>query len=280
MAKQGKSFWTTIPGVLTGLAGLITAVGTLLGILYSQGVIGHKTCEVPDVVGLRLSDAESELSRVTCGIHMVETSKASARFDEGQVIRTDPAKGSNMSEGSLVRVYFSSGPPPPAECPVPDLVGKDSATAVNLLGSSDCFFRPTVIEQQSATVSANYVIGTKPPVGTLARAGSTVTLYVSSGVELVVVPDVTGLTGTQATEALTRLGLMVKPSESRLLAGIPEKSDSVKACNVTRTEPPATTRVPKGTEVQLYVASPGAGSTYCGIIFVTPGIFVTTSPTP
>jgi Abnormal spindle-like microcephaly-assoc'd, ASPM-SPD-2-Hydin len=37
--KSGSSFWTSVPGVLTGVAAIITAVGALLGTLAATGVI-------------------------------------------------------------------------------------------------------------------------------------------------------------------------------------------------------------------------------------------------
>jgi hypothetical protein len=37
------SWWQTIPGILTGIAAVITALGALLAILFQQGVIGGKT---------------------------------------------------------------------------------------------------------------------------------------------------------------------------------------------------------------------------------------------
>ena len=40
--NEKKSFWTTFPGILTGIAGIITAIGGLLVILYQIGVIGPK----------------------------------------------------------------------------------------------------------------------------------------------------------------------------------------------------------------------------------------------
>jgi hypothetical protein len=40
-----RSFWTTLPGILTGLAAVVTAVATLLGVLYASGVIGRKSGE-------------------------------------------------------------------------------------------------------------------------------------------------------------------------------------------------------------------------------------------
>jgi hypothetical protein len=36
-----KSFWSSLPGILTALAGVIGAVATLVGALYTAGVIGH-----------------------------------------------------------------------------------------------------------------------------------------------------------------------------------------------------------------------------------------------
>ena len=40
--SEKASFWATLPGILTGIAALITAVGGLLAILYNTGVIGNK----------------------------------------------------------------------------------------------------------------------------------------------------------------------------------------------------------------------------------------------
>jgi hypothetical protein len=37
--SKGKSFWTTVPGILTGTAAVITAVGGLLFVLYQVGVL-------------------------------------------------------------------------------------------------------------------------------------------------------------------------------------------------------------------------------------------------
>lgn len=41
MSEQ-KSFWQTVPGILTAIAGLITAIVSLITILHSTGLIGEK----------------------------------------------------------------------------------------------------------------------------------------------------------------------------------------------------------------------------------------------
>jgi hypothetical protein len=44
---SGNSFWNTLPGILTGLAGVLTAVGTILGLLYSAGIFSPKNEDGP-----------------------------------------------------------------------------------------------------------------------------------------------------------------------------------------------------------------------------------------
>jgi hypothetical protein len=45
--RNQDSFWTTLPGILTGVAAVITAVGGLIGGLYAAGLIGDAP-EGPD----------------------------------------------------------------------------------------------------------------------------------------------------------------------------------------------------------------------------------------
>ena len=43
MMDEKKSFWATLPGVLTGIAMIITAIGGLIGGLYAAGIIGGQS---------------------------------------------------------------------------------------------------------------------------------------------------------------------------------------------------------------------------------------------
>ncbi len=38
-----KSFWVTLPGILTGVAAIITATGGIIATLYQVGVVGGGT---------------------------------------------------------------------------------------------------------------------------------------------------------------------------------------------------------------------------------------------
>lgn len=47
--SENQSFWSTVPGILTGIAAVVTAVGGLLAVLSQTGVLGSKgDQELPD----------------------------------------------------------------------------------------------------------------------------------------------------------------------------------------------------------------------------------------
>jgi hypothetical protein len=39
-SRDQKSFWTTLPGIITAITGLVVAIGGILGVLVTAGVIG------------------------------------------------------------------------------------------------------------------------------------------------------------------------------------------------------------------------------------------------
>jgi hypothetical protein len=46
MAEK-TSFWSSVPGMITAVAGLLTAIGTLIGALYSAGIVGRDDAGEP-----------------------------------------------------------------------------------------------------------------------------------------------------------------------------------------------------------------------------------------
>ena len=91
----------------------------------------------------------------------------------------------------------------------------------------------------SDTVPADKVIGTDPAVGTSQRAGRRSTISVSKGPELVMVPDLAGLTLEVAQQRLVALGLEV--DTVGYLPGRVVRSQSVAANQMVK----------KGTKVTL-----------------------------
>jgi serine/threonine-protein kinase len=77
-------------------------------------------------------------------------------------------------------------------------------------------FKPATRSQPSSQVAQGSVIGTDPPAGLVALAGSAVTVLVSSGPAQVHVPSVVGDSQSAAEAALTSVGLEVGTVSARV----------------------------------------------------------------
>jgi serine/threonine-protein kinase len=130
------------------------------------------------------------------------------------------------------------------QVPVPKVVGKTATRAtVQLEGAG---FKVRTHGVQSSQ-KPGVVVSQDPSAKTQADKGSTVDLGVSSGPGQEFVPDVSNLPSTQAIEALNNAGFKV--------AQDPQPSAKVAKGNAIRTSPPKGTRIPRGTEVRLFVSS-------------------------
>lgn len=68
MDEKKSSWWTTLPGILTGIAGLITAIGGLLLILYEINMIGSKQNEETNDEKAKIEDSIRENGTKSNGI--------------------------------------------------------------------------------------------------------------------------------------------------------------------------------------------------------------------
>jgi len=158
-------------------AGNSVARGTTVDLVLSTG-----NTSVPDVSGQ--DEATAKKSIEDAGLQFKKGDDvASAEVERGKAVSSNPAAGSSVSSGDTITVSFSSGaatPTPNGTVTIPNnLNGKtvEEATAeLQKLGLS-----VTVVNKTSDKVEANKVIGTSPKAGEQVRAGSTVTLTVSSG---------------------------------------------------------------------------------------------------
>ena len=108
-----------------------------------------------------------------------------------------------------------------------------------------------VTEEHSSDVETGLVIETDPSANTSKREGSTIDIVVSSGEETATVPDVSSMSVSEATEALTDAGFKVGKTTQ-------EDSDTVDSGDVIRTDPGANTTQTVGTSINLIVSSGAA----------------------
>lgn len=131
------------------------------------------------------------------------------------------------------------------DVPVPLVEGYDESTAREIMKSSGLIFN---IEDwiYDSSVEEGRIISQNPQEDTIVKTNSIVNVVMSNGVELKPVPDLVNDSQRNAEVELQNLGFKVAEPEYIV--------SDIASGHVVRQEPPAYTKVPDGTEVQLYIS--------------------------
>lgn len=145
-------------------------------------------------------------------------------------------------------VTISMRPPdvPNTSRMVPDLVNVSSERAQDDLAKLD--LTATLVVEPSSEIADGNVIRTDPAAGVAVEEGDTITVYVSSGEETVVVPKLEGMALADAKTALGKAGL-------ELGTVIQRNDKELAADTVISASEEAEAEVAPGTVVNLVVAS-------------------------
>ena len=198
-SKRGAGFWILM--TLLALAAI-----ALLGFLLRDALFGASV-EVPDVTGLRVSEARSVLEEEGLGS---EVRRRPSDEPVGTVVDQDPAPGSEIDEGGTVTLFASSGP---KKVEVPDLTGLDKSEAKATLEDLELELG-NVDKAFSDTVEEGDVIDQSPAPEKRVEPGTEVDIVVSEGPEPILVPDVVGLDEEAARGAIEGEGLTVIVEEA------------------------------------------------------------------
>jgi beta-lactam-binding protein with PASTA domain len=206
-------------------------------------VSGCAKMTVPNVEGLTQAAATTAITaaKLTVGTVTQQTSNTVAT---GKVISQDPASGSSVAQGSPVNLVISSGP---QMVTVPNVEGLTQAAATTAIRAAK-LTGGTVTQQISNTVTAGKVISQDPASGSSVAQGSPVNLVISSGPQMVTVPNVEGLTQAAATAAIAAAKLMVGTVTQQI-------SNTVATGNVISQDPASANSVAQGSPVNLVISS-------------------------
>jgi serine/threonine-protein kinase len=203
--KVVRSFHETVKAgvVLTSdpLAGREVRRGSTVTLTVSRGPERH---DVPEVVGRTQADAEQRVrdAKLTVGKVRKEYSET---VPQGQVISTSPVANTALKRATPVTLVISAGRQP---IKLTDWTGQPVDLAVAAMTKARLKV-DTKAQEWSDTVPKGSVITQSPATGTL-FAGDLVTMVVSKGPQLVVVPNVIGQQEQPAQAALEKLGFTVK----------------------------------------------------------------------
>ena len=202
--ERRRSTWVPVTVTLV----LIALLGVLLWFLAANllGDDDQNTSvliEVPSVIGERRRAAEDLLREAGLEVGEVTQVPAADETQEpGTVIDQDPAAGTEVEEGAPVDLTIVAAPDvvvvPPLEGLSPDQV----QLALDGIGLVAAFE-----EEPSDTIPEGFVTRTDPPSGSEVEPGSTVTVFVSTGVGTVAVPEVRCLAFNSALNRLDQAGL-------------------------------------------------------------------------
>jgi beta-lactam-binding protein with PASTA domain/predicted Ser/Thr protein kinase len=231
--KRNWVLWGAVTALLIAL--IVTAVS-----IYKWGGPGELAA-VPNVVGLSLEKAKEDI--VSAGFKVATGDpRPSATVAQGLVGDQDPDAGTPMRKGETVNIYLSSGN---AAGPLPSVVGMDRVTAVDTLEGLG--LRVLVNEEPTDDTSKiNYVQRQDPAPGTVVQPGQTVTVWVAVPNNIVLVPDLVGMSRTAAESALTSLGLVPK---------VTEVDSTLPGGTVLTQDPVSGTQVQAGSQVSIEVSN-------------------------
>ena len=240
--------------VIVCSAVFLLALIILLMVSCTGGLSGgdRDMIKIPDLLGKDYAAAQEKYA-YNDNIHIKTNSDKeysySDEYEKGQIMEQKPAPGVEVSKGSTVYVTISMGKEPEVEY-MENHIGKTLDETKGFLSAQNVELTVEVVEEPSKDVEKGYVIRTNPVEGERLTDGMVVTLYVSSGPEVVEVEmeDLTKKTVEEATKWLEnqKMDLEVKVEEEENL----EKEEGT----ILRTKPAAGEKVKTGDTVTLYVA--------------------------
>jgi serine/threonine-protein kinase len=227
------------PWAIVGLIGLIAII---VGGYFTWDSNQPIVYEVPDVAGQTRVQATEALGEI--GLVTNFSDRRESGTSAGEVLDTDPAAGTEVTEGDLIVVYVSLGEP---LIGIPDVDGLTAVEAIDRLEMQGLTVG-TIHEEAHEEILAGYVIEAKVPTGVIElEPGTGVDLRVSTGPATRAVPALPESLDPDAAEiVLTDARLM--PNRAN------EFSDDVPEGLVIRFEPSVGALVDAGTSVTILVS--------------------------
>ena len=204
------------PWILGLVLILLAGVGAAAVVTIRTNRVVVPTHKVPDLKGLTQPNAAAAVTRyhfrVRTTAHAYDVSAP-----VGTIISQDPHGGSRLRQGKTISVTTSAGPPP-VRIPELSTITAGGCPAVTAVLAA-AHLKAVCATSTSITVKAGGVIGYQPT--TSALWGSAVRVVISSGLPQVKVPDLSGMSQTQAESTLTQAHFSAVIGQSEYSSTVP-----------------------------------------------------------
>jgi serine/threonine-protein kinase len=157
---------------------------------------------VPPVTGHSLNGAIAILRQAGLMVSSQPQNVGAQGVAVGTVAGTNPPAGTSWPANKPVYVQVVAGRP------VPNLIGQNAAAVQATWATSNGL---TLVQNQVASdQAAGTIVAQSPQPGSLLTPGETITVSVSAGPPMVQVPNISGMSIDQATQALQGAGFKVR----------------------------------------------------------------------
>jgi serine/threonine-protein kinase len=238
--RLGTRVWSV--GKFFLLVGALGATFLIFFGISMRVALRAREVEVPSLVGLTVNQATDTLATLGLGLRVDDNRRTDAKVPLGHVMQQEPGAGVRARRQRTIRVWVSSGP---HVTTVPALVGQSERTAQMRL-AQDGVQIATRSEIRSADYPADAVVSQNPApdsraaeVSLLLNRGEQSTTYV--------MPDLIGMDGDRAAEAMRSRGFRVTIVGAQPVPGIP-------AGTIVRQQPAGGFKVASADAISLEVS--------------------------
>ena len=229
-------------GKLLLLAGALVATYVLFAAASMRLALRASEVPVPDFTNRTANEASVAAAGLGLALRVDDVKRTDPKIAAGRILTQAPSPGAPARRQRTVGVWVSSGP---RSATVPGVTGETERTA-QLRLTQNGFPLSTVSEIRSQDFPADVVVAQEPPAKS---PGASVSLLVnrSDRGATYVMPDLIGVNGDRAAEALRQRGFRMAVVGSNPYPGIP-------AGIVLRQSPQAGFQIAPGESVSLEVS--------------------------
>jgi len=197
------------------LAAALAATYIVFAAASLQYALRSREVQVPDLTNRTTADASQIIGELGLTLKVDDMKRIDPRIPEGRVLTQEPAPGSTARQQRTVRVWVSLGP---RAATVPDVTGETQRIAEARLSQSGIAIA-VISEIRSEDYPADAVVAQQPPAKSAAGRVALLVNRADRGVSYVM-PDLIGVNGDRAAEALRHRGFRASVVSSSPYPGV------------------------------------------------------------
>lgn len=227
------------------LAAVFLTLFIIFTINYSDLKASQNILAVPQVEKMFFENAKAAL--VLSGLELEKKSESfSEDVPQNYIISQEPKAGTQIAKGSMVEAVVSKGKEISPIVAVPNLIGLNISDATKIINEASLKISDT-LNEPSDFFEPGIVTFQDPPPGKEIKINEAVKLKISSGKNIVMVPNIIGYDYLYVISQLEAMGLNVNIKRVPSTDSLPGK--------VLRISPEAGTKVKEGDLISIYIAT-------------------------